>query len=394
MAAETTDASPTPVSHYDRVGGKPAIREVVEQFYARVLDDDELAPYFTDADVVPGEAPPGAAAVAGARRPGRVRRARARRRPPRPRHHERPLRQGGRLPGGRAHRPRRRRRAARRGRRRRGGGQGRHRREPAPPRRRGRPDTPEEELGPGRRARRPGPAVLLLVPVPPPPPRARCSRSAWRTSATSSSTALGQVVSGVDDLDSVVPVLQQLGRDHRKFAVVRDHYPAVGQALLATLEHFSGSDWTTRRGAGLGHRLRHRRRGDDRRRRRRRRPAPVVGPHGGRHRAAQRRRRRAAGRAARPAPLPRRPVDRHRGPAAPAPVALLHACVPPGARRLVRAARPPRGRRPGQHGHRAEHPARATSCGPAPPWAPSLTLPLGPGARRRDAGRAAPGWPP
>jgi len=51
MAAETTDASPTPESHYDRVGGKPAIREVVEQFYARVLDDDELAPYFTDADV-------------------------------------------------------------------------------------------------------------------------------------------------------------------------------------------------------------------------------------------------------------------------------------------------------------------------------------------------------
>ena len=51
MAAETTDASPTPESHYDRVGGKPAIREVVEQFYARVLADDELAPYFADADV-------------------------------------------------------------------------------------------------------------------------------------------------------------------------------------------------------------------------------------------------------------------------------------------------------------------------------------------------------
>lgn len=45
-----TDAT-TPESHYDRVGGKPAIREVVERFYARVLDDDELAPYFTDADM-------------------------------------------------------------------------------------------------------------------------------------------------------------------------------------------------------------------------------------------------------------------------------------------------------------------------------------------------------
>jgi NAD(P)H-flavin reductase/hemoglobin-like flavoprotein len=56
--------------------------------------------------------------------------------------------------------------------------------------------------------------------------------------------ALGQVVSGVDELDAVVPVLQQLGRDHRKFAVVRDHYPAVGRALLSTLEHFSGPEWT------------------------------------------------------------------------------------------------------------------------------------------------------
>jgi NAD(P)H-flavin reductase len=56
--------------------------------------------------------------------------------------------------------------------------------------------------------------------------------------------ALGQVISRVDDLDSVVPILRQLGRDHRKFGVVREHYPAVGEALLATLEHFSGPEWT------------------------------------------------------------------------------------------------------------------------------------------------------
>jgi NAD(P)H-flavin reductase len=52
------------------------------------------------------------------------------------------------------------------------------------------------------------------------------------------------VISRVDDLDSVVPARQQLGRDHRRFGVVRDHYPAVGEALLATLEHFSGDAWT------------------------------------------------------------------------------------------------------------------------------------------------------
>lgn len=56
--------------------------------------------------------------------------------------------------------------------------------------------------------------------------------------------ALGTVVAHVDDLDSAVPFLKQLGRDHRKFAVTGEHYPAVGQALLATLEHFLADQWT------------------------------------------------------------------------------------------------------------------------------------------------------
>ncbi|MCF6473488.1 hypothetical protein FAF44_34640 [Nonomuraea sp. MG754425] len=56
--------------------------------------------------------------------------------------------------------------------------------------------------------------------------------------------ALGHVVSNVDRVAELVPFLQQLGRDHRKFAVLSQHYPAVGQALLATLEHFLGDRWT------------------------------------------------------------------------------------------------------------------------------------------------------
>jgi NAD(P)H-flavin reductase/hemoglobin-like flavoprotein len=55
--------------------------------------------------------------------------------------------------------------------------------------------------------------------------------------------ALAQVITHVDDLASVVPVLQQLGRDHRRFAVIADHYPAVGAALLSTLAHFLGDSW-------------------------------------------------------------------------------------------------------------------------------------------------------
>ena len=55
--------------------------------------------------------------------------------------------------------------------------------------------------------------------------------------------ALGEVVARVDDLDALVPILQQLGRDHRKFGTLAAHYPAVGASLLATLEHFD-DEWT------------------------------------------------------------------------------------------------------------------------------------------------------
>lgn len=56
--------------------------------------------------------------------------------------------------------------------------------------------------------------------------------------------ALGHVVSEVDQVDRLVGYLQQLGADHRKFAVRAEHYPAVGEALLATLRHFLAEQWT------------------------------------------------------------------------------------------------------------------------------------------------------
>jgi NAD(P)H-flavin reductase/hemoglobin-like flavoprotein len=57
-------------------------------------------------------------------------------------------------------------------------------------------------------------------------------------------TALGRIVSSVDDTDTLVPYVAQLGRDHRRFDVQPEHYPAVGEALLTTLEHFLGDEWT------------------------------------------------------------------------------------------------------------------------------------------------------
>lgn len=51
MAGEETIAGDPPASHYDRLGGAPTIREAVERFYALVLADPDLAPFFTDVDV-------------------------------------------------------------------------------------------------------------------------------------------------------------------------------------------------------------------------------------------------------------------------------------------------------------------------------------------------------
>ena len=56
--------------------------------------------------------------------------------------------------------------------------------------------------------------------------------------------ALGRIVSNVDQIDEVVGYIQQLGRDHRRFSVVTEHYSAVGASLLATLKHFLGAAWT------------------------------------------------------------------------------------------------------------------------------------------------------
>ncbi len=56
--------------------------------------------------------------------------------------------------------------------------------------------------------------------------------------------ALGHIVSNVDRLDEVTGFIQQLGRDHRRFAVLPEHYSAVGASLLAALKQFLAADWT------------------------------------------------------------------------------------------------------------------------------------------------------
>ena len=58
--------------------------------------------------------------------------------------------------------------------------------------------------------------------------------------------ALVHVVQMVDRPDELVPFLEQLGRDHRKFGVLSEHYDAVGDALLSAIATFAGPGWTPR----------------------------------------------------------------------------------------------------------------------------------------------------
>jgi len=55
--------------------------------------------------------------------------------------------------------------------------------------------------------------------------------------------ALGRISADVSNHDALVPFLRGLGRDHRKFGTLAEHYPAVGASLLATLAHFNGTAW-------------------------------------------------------------------------------------------------------------------------------------------------------
>ncbi len=55
--------------------------------------------------------------------------------------------------------------------------------------------------------------------------------------------ALVNIVSAVDNLDSLTAFLKDLGRGHRKFGTLAPHYDAVGESLLATLAYFAGDAW-------------------------------------------------------------------------------------------------------------------------------------------------------
>ena len=56
--------------------------------------------------------------------------------------------------------------------------------------------------------------------------------------------ALAAVISGLDNLEPLIPHLETLGRKHVGYGVTDEHYESVGAALLWTLEQGLKEAWT------------------------------------------------------------------------------------------------------------------------------------------------------
>jgi NAD(P)H-flavin reductase/hemoglobin-like flavoprotein len=56
--------------------------------------------------------------------------------------------------------------------------------------------------------------------------------------------ALGKIITQVDRADELSVFLRGLGRDHRKFGAIAEHYDNLGDSLIETIAHFSGDTWT------------------------------------------------------------------------------------------------------------------------------------------------------
>lgn len=57
--------------------------------------------------------------------------------------------------------------------------------------------------------------------------------------------ALARIVQSLDNPEDMASYLSQLGKDHRKYGVEPAMYPAVGEALIATLRAFAGPAFTS-----------------------------------------------------------------------------------------------------------------------------------------------------
>ncbi|WP_344464694.1 globin family protein [Kitasatospora kazusensis] len=57
-------------------------------------------------------------------------------------------------------------------------------------------------------------------------------------------SALGALVTHLEDTGTLLPFLRELGRRHAGYGALPAHFPAVGASLIATLRHYAGTAWT------------------------------------------------------------------------------------------------------------------------------------------------------
>lgn len=71
------------------------------------------------------------------------------------------------------------------------------------------------------------------------------AKADMKTQAKHLLKTIGVAVANLDDLDTLVPVLKDLGARHVRYGAELPHYDAVGESLLWTLEKGLGPDvWT------------------------------------------------------------------------------------------------------------------------------------------------------
>lgn len=88
-------------------------------------------------------------------------------------------------------------------------------------------------------------AVELFATFKDVPKESRYESPAFVRHARAVISAVDVAVRGLRDLDSLVPVLENLGARHVGYGVAEAHYDVVGRALLETLERALGDDaWT------------------------------------------------------------------------------------------------------------------------------------------------------
>jgi hemoglobin-like flavoprotein len=72
----------------------------------------------------------------------------------------------------------------------------------------------------------------------------RLFRDDMKTQGRHLMATLTVAVRGLDDVETLLPVVQALGRRHLTYGVTDEHYATVGQALLWTLEQGLGGAFT------------------------------------------------------------------------------------------------------------------------------------------------------